>query len=253
MRRNLSSFEFDEKVARVVAHVGSKSRDTHVMLLSHTVNHFESALALGTSIRFSDGDCKDESMSILRQRMHRVTEKCADIVALTCKSRVGIGRAAMSCVSTSFAAKINAFVAGTFAWCATRGLSRRVVVIWFGVLSRKRFTLDALETFQRRVTLNERTVNREVIVARESGILCLLHDAFEKSCNESMLCGSVTIFCEDSRIEGFIVGSHVEEPLKEEIRLQSPTELALGSDRVQTLQEQCLQESLGRNARASIG
>lgn len=29
-------------------------------------------------------------MSILRQRMHRVTEKCADSVALACKSSVGI-------------------------------------------------------------------------------------------------------------------------------------------------------------------
>ena len=127
------------------------------MLLSHTVNHFECALALGTSIRFSDGDREDESMSILRQRMHRVTEKCADIAALACKSRVRIGRAAMGCISTSFAATIraksNAFVAGTFAqcatrWCATRWRSRRVVAILFGVLSRKRFALDALETLQ---------------------------------------------------------------------------------------------------------
>lgn len=127
------------------------------MLLSHTVNHFECALALGTSIRFSDGDREDESMSILRQRMHRVTEKCADIAALARKSRVGIGRAAMGCISTSFAATIraksNAFVAGTFAqcatrWCATRWRSRRVVAILFGVLSRKRFALDALETLQ---------------------------------------------------------------------------------------------------------
>jgi len=36
-----------------------------------------------------------------------------------------------------------------------------------------------------------------VIVARESGILRLLYNAIEKSCNESVLCESVTIFCED--------------------------------------------------------
>ena len=42
------------------------------------------------------------------------------------------------------------------------------------------------------------------------------------------------------RSKGLIVWSHVKEPLKEKVRLQSTTELALGPNRVQTLQEQCL-------------
>lgn len=54
------------------------------------------------------------------------------------------------------------------------------------------------------MTLNERTIDREVIVARESGILRLLYNAIKKSCNESMLCESITIFCEDSWIKDLI-------------------------------------------------
>ena len=110
----------------------------------------------------------------------------------------------------AFNREIKAFVAGMFAWratrwCTTRWRSRRIFAILFGVFSCKCFAFDALETLQRRVTLNERTVNREVIVARKPGILRLLHDAIEKSRDESMLCKSVSIFCEDSRIKGLIV------------------------------------------------
>ena len=67
-----------------------------------------------------------------------------------------------------------------------------------------------------------------------------------------MLGEPLAVVGEDGRDEDVLVRRHVEEPAEEEVGLEAAAELALGADRVERLEEQRLQQPLGRDRRPAV-
>lgn len=101
------------------------------------------------------------------------------------------------------------------------------------------------------MALDQRSIHRKMLVAGKPGSDRLPNDTREEALRQTMLAETLAIVREDRWNEDIFVGRHVQEPSKQHVSLQSPTELALRSNRVKRLQQQRLQQSFRCNRRTT--
>ncbi len=94
------------------------------------------------------------------------------------------------------------------------------------------------------MTLNQRAVDRKVLVARKPRADRLRDDSCGESLRESVFSKALAIVREHRRHKDILVGTHVEKPAEQQVGLESSTELALGANRVERLQQQRLEQPL---------
>ena len=94
------------------------------------------------------------------------------------------------------------------------------------------------------MALDERPVDGEVLVARETGGLRLPHHAAEEAARQPVLGEPLAVVREHRGDEDLLVGRHVEEPAEAQVGPEAAARLPLGPDRLERLQQERLQRML---------
>ncbi len=164
--------------------------------------------AFRAAVRFIDIAREHEAVAVLRQRVHRMREKRADIVAIPSEPRVWIRRTPMHRFASAFAVEIDALIVTLSRRSSSR--SWRVIIrAVVGIDVRFALVRDSLEALDRRMVLGERAVDGEISVTCRPSVDRLRHHFLEEVSRESALRKPLAI-ARDNPKNNIVVGRHVK-------------------------------------------
>ena len=102
-----------------------------------------------------------------------------------------------------------------------------------------------------RRTTGSRAIGAEMLIAGEPLLHRLAHHAAEEALDDPELRQPRPVAREGGGVEDVHRRIHVQEPAEERVGVDPFDQLRFGADRVQRLQEQCLEQPLGRPPRSA--
>lgn len=182
-------------------------------------------------------DVHEQPVPVLHQCMRRVTEPALLARRLAVQPRFGVGDRPVGRVRALLAPEVHARIAGIV-----------VVGTIADLLIRRILRSEALH---RAVALDQRSVDREVVQTGELLRVRTLDHAIEERADERVLLKALPVGRKAARVPHRCVQRQVQEPPVQQVHPDLLHQAALRTHGVQRLQQQRLEQHLGRDARSS--
>jgi hypothetical protein len=221
MRSYLKLSERFNKISRVVRFV---RRECRSMTARNRFGHFESSFALGVAGSRRHTRVDDQSVSVLGHQVTKIAQFRFLTAAFAVHSRSTIGRRPEYIIFAALPVKIDIRVSRS---AATRRL--RLVGFWN-------------KTLLAGPSLDHRSVNGKMLVAKQVGCASLAENLFEKRLCNVALQQPIAILREDRDIPDGIIHVQIAKPAKKHIVVQLLHELPLAANRIHHLQDQSTQQ-----------
>jgi len=227
MRRHVPLAEIGDAVAGVITLVRPQ-RPRAEPALAGLVDELRHHVPFSRAARLSHLEIHQQAASILHQGVPCIRQLRFFAPALLGQACFGIGGALVGRVRSPLAAKVD----------------RRIARVVGRLIVRGRLVLRS-EAFQAGRRLNQRAVNREVLVAQQPMRIGTPHHRVEELAGHVVLQHALTVLGKAGAIKAGLDHVHAQEPAEQEVVLQLLTERLLAADRIQTDQQRGLQQPLG--------
>jgi len=223
--------QFDERFV-VIALVGSER--AHVLpRLPSEVQQRRGGAQFGQR-GGGHGHVDQQAVAVFHERVRPVGEFRWLAVTFAHEFRLGIG--------TGFARGVTALLAPEIDHA--RAITTRA----------RRLAVFSLEALERRPRLDQRAIDREVLIRQQPLGARLLDDASKERPRDIVLDQARPVYRERRVIKREALQIHVQEPAKQHVVVEHLAEQALGPHRIQRDQETALQQPLGGNrGSAAVG
>lgn len=176
--------------------------------------------------RVADAGVHDEPVAILHQSVCHVAELRSDCATLPIHPGVGIGRGSMRVVLSLLSPEVDLGIAP-----ATRRLDVPVILGPEALLARPR--------------LDQRPIDREVLVGKKMSLPRLVQHLREERCRDLPPEKSIPVLAEYRGYPHGIVHLEPNEPPKQQVVVELLHEHPLRADRIENLNQESAQEFLG--------
>src|SRR5215831_3212397 len=192
----------------------------------------DSFIALGRPSCSSRICIDSKPVTVLHKQMSRVLELCLFSFSLLTQQGIWIGRRFVSAIRAFLSVKVYRGVT----W-----IVRRILIA----------TVSLLKTLKAGRGFNQRPVHREMLIAQQPVVSCLLKHLPEKGIGYLSLQQPLPILGEGRRIPNFVIHAEPHEPPKQHVVVKLLHQHPLASHAVQYLKQQCPQQLFRRDRRPS--
>jgi len=231
---NAKAFHRVEELPVFVSRVRAQSPRPQTLTLACPIEHRSGLDAFGRPVGFVDVHIQTQGVSILHQQMQAVAEQGRFAVALTQQACLGIDETAVRGIGTFLATEVD------------RGIA--LVVIITPVTDLGISCIHRPQTLHRGERLDQTAIDAEVIAADQPVEDRLLHHPIKEVAHEAVVGEALTVHAEDFGRPDDVRGIHVQEPAEQQVVPDLLAELDFAADAVEGLQQQGLDQPLGRDA-----
>src|SRR6201981_3037725 len=217
-----------DELARVIALIAAQ-RDSMTARQSF-IDHCHRRPPLGQAVGRLDLKLTQQRIAVLHQRVGRVAKLGFLALTLACQQRLRVGSRLMRRIGPLLAMEVHS----------------RITRI---IRSRARLLTLALEALKRSPGLDQRTVDREVVVREQSPRLRLRHYLPEEVSGDLVFQQTVAVGRKARMVKARLVPLQIQKPAEQQIVVELFAEHPLAANRIQRHQQRGLEQTLGRNRR----